>query len=134
MTRPIGLYRSTINSEQRLNWCFISGFPKNALFNIYTRGLYCATEEAKVFNIYFQQHWQIYFLKFIIILLVGYETHRPEPRDRDPAPKISILDCKIFKLRFIVCQLSICHLSHDMTHAQMLGNKTEAIIITVATK
>ena len=53
MTRVIGLYRSTINSKQRLNWCFISGFPRNALFNIYTGGLYCATtEEAKVFNIY----------------------------------------------------------------------------------
>ena len=37
MTRLIGLYRSTINSKQRLNWCFISGFPRNALFNIYTR-------------------------------------------------------------------------------------------------
>ena len=54
ITRLIGLYRPTVNSEQRLNWCFISGFPMNALFYISTRRLYCAIrEEAKVFHIYF---------------------------------------------------------------------------------
>ena len=54
MALVIGLYRSTINSKQRLNWCFISSFPRNALFNIYIRRLYCATtEEAKVVNNFF---------------------------------------------------------------------------------
>ena len=68
MTRVIGLYRSTINSKQRLKWCLISGFPRNALFNIYTGGLYCATtEEAKVFNIYIFCNKIIYRVKILII-------------------------------------------------------------------
>ena len=67
-TRLIGLYRSTINSKQRFNWCFISGFPRNALFNIYIRGLYCVTtEEAKVLNIYFHFNKISYRVRKLII-------------------------------------------------------------------
>ena len=66
MTRVIGLYRSTINSKQRLNWCFISGFPRNALFNIYASGLcYATTEETKIFNFYFHlQQKKVIALEF----------------------------------------------------------------------